>query len=92
MPFCPPVIDDKIEELYRESLVLREKLSLAVEKKRRETIERDLEVIYRLIAEYSQMGANMTIEGETPENLVRLQHLEDLSTSLSPTGKLIVLK
>lgn len=70
MPFCPPVIDDKIEELYRESLVLREKLSLAVDKKRRETIERDLEVIYRLIAEYSQMGANMTIEGETPVSSV----------------------
>jgi ribosomal protein L13E len=52
MPFCPPVIDDKIEELHRESLALKEKLSLAVDKKRRETIERDLEIIYRLIAEY----------------------------------------
>ena len=88
----PPVIDDKIEELHQESLVLKEKLSLAVDKKRRETIEQDLEVIYRLIAEYSQLGANIAIVGETPENLVRLRHLEDLSTSLSPTGKLIVLK
>lgn len=52
MPFCPPVIDDKIEELHREYLALKEKLSLAVDKKRRETIERDLEIIYRLIAEY----------------------------------------
>lgn len=75
----PPVIDDKIEELHQESLVLKEKLSLAVDKKRRETIEQDLEVIYRLIAEYSQLGANMAIVGETPENLVRLRHLEDLT-------------
>lgn len=75
----PPVIDDKIEELHRESLVLKEKLSLAVDKKRRETIEQDLEVIYRLIAEYSQLGANIAIVGETPENLVRLRHLEDLT-------------
>ena len=75
----PPVIDDKIEELHQESLVLKEKLSLAVDKKRRETIEQDLEVIYRLIAEYSQLGANIAIVGETPENLVRLRHLEDLT-------------
>ncbi|MFM7353841.1 MAG: hypothetical protein ACKO1G_12560 [Microcystis aeruginosa] len=85
---CPPVIDDKIEELHRESLVLREKLALEGVKKQKKAIERDLEIIYRLIAEYSQLGANMTIEGETPENLVRLQHLEDLSTLLSPRGKL----
>jgi hypothetical protein len=76
---CPPTIDDKIEELHRESLVLKEKLSLAVDKKRRETIEQDLEVIYRLIAEYSQLGANIAIVRETPENLVRLRHLEDLT-------------
>jgi hypothetical protein len=88
----PPVIDDKIEELHQESLVLKEKLSLAVDKKRRERIKRGIELIYLLIAEYSQLGANMAIGGETPENLVRLRHLEDLSTSLSPTGKLIVLK
>ncbi|MCA2684999.1 MAG: hypothetical protein IM504_06745 [Microcystis sp. M038S2] len=88
----PPVIDDKIEELHQESLVLKEKLSLAVDKKRRERIKRGIELIYLLIAEYSQLGANMAIVGETPENLVRLRHLEDLSTSLSPTGKLIVLK
>ncbi|NCR42409.1 MAG: hypothetical protein GPJ21_22925 [Microcystis aeruginosa W13-11] len=75
----PPVIDDKIEELHRESLVLREKLSLAVDKKRREAIEQELEVIYRLIAEYSQLGANIAIFGETPENLVCLRHLEDLT-------------
>jgi hypothetical protein len=75
----PPVIDDKIEELHRESLVLRENLSLAVDKKRRETIEQDLEVIYRLIAEYSQLGANIAIVRETPENLVRLRHLQDLT-------------
>ncbi|MFM7880795.1 MAG: hypothetical protein ACKO8H_02665 [Microcystis panniformis] len=75
---CPPVIDDKIEELHRESLVLREKLALEGGKKQKKAIERDLEIIYRLIAEYSQLGANMAIEGETPENLVRLQHLEYL--------------
>ncbi|TRT86717.1 MAG: hypothetical protein EWV80_16190 [Microcystis aeruginosa Ma_QC_B_20070730_S2] len=75
----PPVIDDKIEELHWESLVLKEKLSLAVDKKRREAIEQDLEVIYRLIAEYSQLVANIAIVGETPENLVRLRHLEDLT-------------
>ena len=88
----PPVIDDKIEELHQESLVLKEKLSLAVDKKRRERIKRGIELIYLLIAEYSQLGANIAIFRETPENLVRLRHLEDLSTSLSPTGKLIVLK
>ena len=73
---CSPAIDDKIEELYRESLALRERLTLEGDKKRRKILERELELIYRLIAEYSQLGANMAIEGETPENLARSQHLD----------------
>ena len=78
MPFCPPVIDDEIEELYRESLALKENLSLAGDKKPKKTIEREIELIYHLIAEYSQLGANITIEGETPKNIARSRHLEYL--------------
>lgn len=78
MPFCPPAIDDEIEELYKESLALKESLSLEGDKKRRETVELEIELIYRLIAEYSQLGADITIEGETPENLARSRHLEYL--------------
>jgi A/G-specific adenine glycosylase len=73
---CSPAINDKIEELYRESLALKERIALEGDKERRNILE--LELIYRLIAEYSQLGANMAIEGETPENLARSRHLEYL--------------
>lgn len=79
----PDSIDREIEELHRQSIELRQTLAgtgtgKRRDRERRNNLERKIALTHRLIAEYSQLGARMAIDGQLPEHLAESRRLEQL--------------
>jgi A/G-specific adenine glycosylase len=79
----PPALDRQIERLHRQAIELRQAIARPTARKRRdrerlEELERKLALTERLIAEYSQLGAQIAIDGELPEYIAESRRLEQL--------------
>lgn len=79
----PPALDRRIERLHRQAIELRQALARPTTGRRRdrekvEYLQKKLELNRRLIAEYSELGSRMAIEGELPEYRERSKQLEQL--------------